>query len=104
MSCWVVPSVAAEFWQVSIDHVLDQLRRNALPVRRENGFTFIDILPDPAATTPLPPDQRPQTFMPAPPAALISADQPAANCDWISRNRLRVQTASLRRSPSAGGN
>jgi hypothetical protein len=94
MSCWVVPSIAAEFWRVPLDHVLDQLRRNALPVRQENGFTFIDILPDPAPATPLPRDRRPPTYAAAP------LPQPAIPDGSISHNPTRLQTSSLRRAPA----
>ena len=112
MSCWVVPSIAAEFWRIPLDQVMDKIRRNALPVRRENGFTFIDILPDPAPAEPLPKELRPPTFTeapaecPTPPAfepvahSVLRVAQAAANSDWVSRNPARLQASSLRRSPS----
>ena len=46
MSCWVVPTVAAELWGVSVDHVLDCIRSGQLASRREAGFTFVDIAPE----------------------------------------------------------
>jgi len=52
MSCWVVPTIAAELWGVSIDHVLDCVRNGQLASRREAGFTFVDIAPDVAINKP----------------------------------------------------
>ncbi|HEX8525031.1 MAG TPA: hypothetical protein VF669_22460 [Tepidisphaeraceae bacterium] len=64
MSCWVVPSIAAEFWGTSIESVLKRMQTGEIPHRLENGWTFVDVLPDGAAGNPA--DQlaqeRPQTF------------------------------------------
>ena len=46
MSCWVVPTVAAELWGVSVEHVIQCIRDGQLVSRREAGFTFVDIAPD----------------------------------------------------------
>ena len=46
MSCWVVPQIAAEFWRVSVDHVWHQIREGKIASRNENGFTFVDVIPD----------------------------------------------------------
>jgi hypothetical protein len=45
MSCWVVPTIAAELWGVSIDHVLQQVRDGHLPHRVHEGFMFVDVAP-----------------------------------------------------------
>ena len=62
MSCWVVPSVAAELWGVSVEQVQARIREGSLPSKQDSGFTVIDVAPDsPVAQTPKTP--RP----PAPP-------------------------------------
>ena len=99
MACWVVPSIAAEFWRVPLDHVMDQIRRNAVPVRRENGFTFVDILPDPQTGEALPPEQRPSTYVAAGPQKEVTGVQVEVNPEWVSQNPVRLQTATSRRAP-----
>lgn len=104
MACWVVPSIAAEFWRVPLDHVLDQIRRNAVPVRHENGFTFVDVMPDPQPQQSLPSDQRPPTYIPSDLLHLQPQSAPAQpaviNPDWVSHNPTRLQTATSRRAPA----
>ena len=46
MSCWVVPTVAAELWGCSLDAVLAQIRHGQVATKEEGGWTFIDIAPD----------------------------------------------------------
>ena len=64
MSCWVVPSVAAELWGVSVEHVQARIRDGSLPSRQDSGFTVIDVAPDspvtqaPALRPPPPPTYR----------------------------------------------
>jgi hypothetical protein len=59
MSSWVVPSIAAELWHVSVESVLARVRSGALPSRTEGGFTFVDIA---SSSQSSPQDrQRPQT-------------------------------------------
>ena len=43
MSCWVVPTIAAEIWGVSVDHVLSQVRDGHLPHQIDEGFVFVDV-------------------------------------------------------------
>jgi hypothetical protein len=43
MSCWVVPTIAAEIWGVSVDHVLRQVRDGYLPHQIDEGFMFVDV-------------------------------------------------------------
>ena len=100
MSCWVVPTIAAELWGVSVQHVLDGLKRGDFPSKNESGFTFVDVAPDsPKVETPR--KLRP----PAPPTytmvsreeieALIgdtqseeSTDEATINlCDWRAARR-----------------
>jgi hypothetical protein len=109
MSCWVVPTIAAEYWRTSVQHVLDCIERNAVPVLRENGFTFVDILPDPKPIDHrVPADQRPPTY--TEPVAAVAEVEPEIepemqvvdepeSADWVSRNPQRRQTSQLRRRP-----
>src|SRR2546421_8562342 len=66
MSCWVVPSLAAEIWRIPLTEVMRRIEEGQLAVREEDGFTFVDVAPDgPRISRPsLPPHQRPATFMP----------------------------------------
>ena len=45
MSCWVVPSIAAELWGVSVEHVLAGIREGRIPSRIDNGFMCVDAAP-----------------------------------------------------------
>jgi hypothetical protein len=61
MSCWVVPTVAAELWGVAVDTILDRARSGLVPSKTENGFMFVDVAPDSERCTP-PKGIRPPTF------------------------------------------
>ena len=52
MSCWVVPTVAAELWGVSVEHVIQCIRSGQLASRSEAGFTFVDIAPETSINKP----------------------------------------------------
>jgi len=58
MSCWVVPAIAAEFWGMPLDLIMQQIALGQLPTKLEQGFTFIDVAPDSPVYEPA----RPQTF------------------------------------------
>lgn len=45
MSCWVVPSVAAEFWGVSLDAIWTRVYAGQVPHKRDGGFVFVDVAP-----------------------------------------------------------
>jgi|SoiMethySBSTD1v2_1073268.scaffolds.fasta_scaffold1618178_2 hypothetical protein len=47
MSCWVVPTIAADYWQVSLDYVLQGMRDGSIASKTEQGFTFVDVMPEP---------------------------------------------------------
>ena len=42
MSCWVVPTIAAELWGVTVGHVLAGIRDGSIESRDEHGFVFVD--------------------------------------------------------------
>jgi hypothetical protein len=43
MPNWVVPSIAADIWQIPVDQVLAHMQEGKIPSRTEGGFTFVDI-------------------------------------------------------------
>jgi hypothetical protein len=45
MSCWVVPTIAAELWGVPLQNVLDSVKAGRVPCKTESGFTFVDVAP-----------------------------------------------------------
>jgi len=45
MACWVVPTVAAELWGVSLQQVLDAILSGAISSRQDSDFTFVDVAP-----------------------------------------------------------
>ena len=45
MSCWVVPTVAADFWGVTLDVVWRRICDGLVPHKTEEGFVFIDVDP-----------------------------------------------------------
>jgi hypothetical protein len=61
MSCWVVPTVAAELWGVSVDTILSRARAGEVPSKTENGFMFVDVAPD-SHRIETPKSLRPSTF------------------------------------------
>ena len=72
MSCWVVPSLAAELWQIPLDHILRRIGAGEIETRVEEGFTFVDVAPNgPRIERPgVPPAERPPTWAPAAPEAV----------------------------------
>lgn len=70
MSCWVVPTVAAELWGVPVDAILEKIDEGSLATKAENGFTFIDVAPD-SPVMELPRALRP----PPPPTYRVVSDE-----------------------------
>lgn len=64
MSCWVVPSLAADLWQIPLEHLMQRIRDGLVPVLREQGWTFVDVAPTShqIQRPNLPPAQRPATY------------------------------------------
>jgi hypothetical protein len=55
MSCWVVPSIAAELWGVSVEQVLSGMKAGHIPSKQELGRMFVDVAPNsPKIETPRP--------------------------------------------------
>jgi hypothetical protein len=78
MSCWVVPSVAAELWGVPLNQVLEWVRGGQVAARMDEGFTVVDVAPNgPGCDRPDQHGPRPQTWRPVTPqemAALLRDD------------------------------
>lgn len=105
MSCWVVPSIAADLWGVSVQQVIEKAQAGSIPSKSEAGFTFIDVAPDsPTLQTPKPlrkPAPPTYTVVTQPELALLvgeSSDEEGSSADWRS---VRGQTGHRRRAPIA---
>ncbi len=90
MSCWVVPTLAAELWRLPLDQVLQRMKEGLVPTKREDGWTFIDVAPaSPRVGQPsLPPEQRPPTF------TLVQSDQTPSSADDLEAAELAALTAA----------
>lgn len=63
MSCWVVPTVAAEYWGISVDLVLRRMGEGLVPQMSQSGFVFVDIDPWATACTGAYRHEPPPTFV-----------------------------------------
>lgn len=63
MSCWVVPTVAAEYWGISVDLVLRRMSEGLVPQMSQSGFIFVDIDPWATACTGAFRHEPPPTFV-----------------------------------------
>ncbi len=94
MPCWVAPSIAAELWGVPVEHVNEQVRNGSIECRQEEGFTFIDVAPEPRSPQPAEAERNnhPPTFVSiseCPAVEPVTADQ-------VSRCRSRADVARTR--------
>jgi hypothetical protein len=101
MSCWVVPSIAAELWGVSVEQVLSGMKAGHIPSKQELGRMFVDVAPD-SPKVELPRQLRPPpppTFTPVTPeeaAALAGEEDHTIDLgDW----REAREDAQKRRKP-----
>jgi hypothetical protein len=116
MSCWVVPSIAAELWGVAVDQVMNGISAGQIPSKIESGFTFVDVAPDsPKLQTPRSLRNTPATFTVVTPQeeAMLCGYEPACeeyeqylaeDDDTIDLSEWRLrrdQTAATRRRPIA---
>jgi hypothetical protein len=65
MSCWVVPTVAAEYWGVTLDVVWCRIYDGLVPHKTDEGFVFIDLDPWTADSQGVFPHEPPLTFVTA---------------------------------------
>ena len=100
MSCWVVPAIAAEFWGIPLDTVLQRVHAGQVASKHEEGFTFVDVLPGRPVH---PPTYRHSPALPAGATddadELPSLDEASENfTDWRS---ARLRSSLLRQRPAA---
>src|SRR4051794_24771063 len=109
MSCWVVPTIAAELWGCSVDQVMSKIRSGELPTRDEAGWTFVDVAPD-SPTIESPKCMRPSTYTDVLSAAEVEAlESPmkiAASSESDEREmgdwrEARQNASTTRRAPVA---
>jgi hypothetical protein len=107
MSCWVVPSVAAELWGCTVDAVLNAIRNGKVPTKEDAGWTFIDVAPEsPKLETPKSVRApTPETYAVISQAETIALNQPLQaeedsemTGDW---RKVRKNVAASRRAPLA---
>ncbi len=101
MSCWVVPSVAAEYWGIPLEQVLSGIRGGNVPIKRELGLTFVDVAPNsgPADQRSIPKAIRPLTFVAVPSFPAVPAKDDDAPLDYRPARR---RVSSMRRPPKYG--
>jgi hypothetical protein len=104
MSCWVVPSVAAEMWGMSVCQIMERVKAGMMPSRQEFGFTTVDIAPQTPRVEPVKARFRqPKTYVHAASGLRLASDDPGEErelftSDWRQR---RVEASLLRRRPAA---
>jgi hypothetical protein len=67
MSCWVVPSLAADIWHIPLEQLWRRIREGEIPTHQEDGFTFVDMAPCG------PKIQRPPTF------TMVQSEEPVGD-------------------------
>ena len=110
MSCWVVPSLAAEIWQIPLHDLMKRIREGEIAVRVEDDFTFVDVAPHgPRIERPnLPPEQRPATWTvaneptPAQDAALTAEESTALSPDFAGDDQDELGPADDTQSTVLG--
>jgi hypothetical protein len=96
MSSWVVPSVAAEIWNVAVETILSQIKSGQLPTRQEAGFLFVDIDPSPTLAAPSKP-LSPLTYTTVTPAEIAALGESPDLSQW---RLVRQSTSRVRRAPA----
>jgi len=126
MSCWVVPAVAAEFWGVPVQTVLNRVRDGQVPHKTDQGFLFVDVAPWSVDAVGVCHSAPPQTFVPAAveeepmpnaepwpqdedlPLLTLDADDAeqieeahTEDLNWLNREQTREAVSRMRRPPVA---
>jgi hypothetical protein len=83
MSCWVVPTIAAEFLGIPLAQVLERARKGTIPTKRELGFMVVDVAPhSPKITAGIrQPTSRPATYISLPSTELTEQEEAALSGD-----------------------
>ena len=105
MSCWVVPSIAADLWGVSVQQVMEGMKSGHIPNKTESGFTFVDVAPN------SPKLETPRRFRPATPKtftevspeelAALTGEQDEESINLADWREARENSKRLRRRPLA---
>jgi hypothetical protein len=95
MSCWVVPTVAAEFWGVPLQQVLDGMASGEITSKIDSGFTFVDVAPD----SPIFEAPKPPTCMVVSNEELAALNDEPVNLAEVQK--VREDTTKLRVPPLA---
>lgn len=104
MSCWVVPTLAAEYWGIPIEEVERKIVAHEVFTRTEAGFLLIDVEPDSPRQEKVKPPQYP-SFPPRPirksrlPRGVDKINQPIEEDPFGDFRLARIQTSRLRRPP-----
>jgi hypothetical protein len=106
MSCWVVPSIAAEFLGIPLTQVLERARKGFIPTKTELGFTLVDVAPhSPRIVGGIrQPASRPATYIELPAAevteeerqALVGGESASAQPPLSSRELAELQGSPQR--------
>ena len=86
MPSWVVPTVAAEYWGVSVEQVMSDVAAGRVISRSEGGFLFVDVDPSrevPEVAIPKPAYRRPLAWTPSVAAAMPEPVISAAERDAL---------------------
>jgi len=81
MACWVVPTVAAELWGVTVQQVIDAILSGSIESRKDSDFTFVDVAPgSPTVRRPKPFRNDPPTYTAVTDEEMLAlmADEPAS--------------------------
>jgi hypothetical protein len=107
MSCWVVPTVAAEYWGVTLDVVWRRIYEGLVPHKNDRGFVFVDVDPWTPDAAGVLHHEPPPTFV-TPREPLLHAPAELAPC-WegtgapIEQERDPIGALRLRPVPARAG-
>lgn len=96
MACWVVPSLAAEFWGIPVAQVLERIRTGEIATKTELGFTLVDVAPSsPQVTTGRRPKEfRPPTCVMTSPSTILTEAEKRALAGDMQAEPVAVAAAS----------
>jgi len=113
MACWVVPTIAAELWGISVEQVTAAIREGRAATKQEHGFTLVDVAPNsPQIEAPRKrPEDRPASFVSLTAdelialhveadAAEVDDEEEADSGSTFDYRAARAQNARERRKPA----
>jgi len=103
MSCWVVPSIAAELWGTSINDVLSKAKNGNIPSKSEYGFMLVDVAPNSPRMGQHASEPRPLTYQPVAPVESKPAEEEEGELEYeqgsLSWKAKREAVALTRQAP-----